>query len=47
MPASSVIQLALIQKTHDIDAVQGREYTTQAAAMVGMQITIRTPAKLS
>jgi hypothetical protein len=30
----------LIQKTHVIDAVQAREYTPQAAAMVGMQITI-------
>jgi hypothetical protein len=37
----------LIQKKHVIDAVQAREYIAQAAAMVGMQIIIQTPAKLS
>ena len=30
----------LIQKAHVIDAVQAREYTPQAAAMVSMQIDI-------
>lgn len=37
----------LIQKAHVIDAVQAREYSAQAAAMVGMKINIQTLAKLS
>ena len=38
---------SLIQEIHVIDAVQAREYTAQAAAVVSMQIDIQTPAKLS